>query len=412
MAGATAASPLRLRRLDLLRGLAVLGILTVNIAAFADVSSAAYVPRPGGVPSPADSLAFAATLVLFEGKMRGLFSILFGASLLLFVDRAEAAGRPGARLQMRRLGWLALFGYLHFLLLWEGDILFLYAVAGFLALAFRHAGALPLAAAGLLVFTSWQAWGSSLWIDHVRAEAAAAQGSASPAQARLVRETIEQRRREDAGELERLRGTWPALVRHRLTEDPLRPLRLVFYTLGETLGYVLIGMALLRSGFLTGGWPRRQLSALAWGGTMLGGAASLAFASWAAWRGWPEMAMHLAINFALGLPHLLMTLGYAAVLMRIAPRLLQTRAGQKLEAAGRMALSNYLGTSLAMTALFHGWGLGLVGQYGPLTRVGFVVLGWALMLGCSTLWLGRFRQGPLEWLWRSLTEGRWLPLAK
>ena len=390
----------------------MLGILTVNIASFADVSSAAYAPRPGGTPSPADSLTFAAVLVLFEGKMRALFSILFGASLLLFVERADAADRAGASLQMHRLGWLALFGYLHFLLLWEGDILFLYAAAGFLALAFRHAGALPLAAAGLLVFASWQAWGSSLWIDHVRAEAAAFAGSASPAQTRLLREADESRHRTDAEELQRLRGSWPALVHHRLTVDPLRPLRLLFFTLGETLGYVLIGMALLRSGFFSGGWRRRNLTSLALAGITLGGAASLAFALWAAARGWPAMAMHLAINFALAMPHLLMALGYAAALVLLAPLLLQGRVGLRLEAAGRMALSNYLGTSLVMTALFQGWGLGLAGRYGPAVQMGFVALGWAVMLGFSALWLRHFRQGPVEWLWRSLTEGRPIPLAK
>ena len=104
--------------------------------------------------------------------------------------------------------------------------------------------------------------------------------------------------------------------------------------------------------------------------------------------------------------HIAMALGYAAVLVLLAPRLLDTWLGQRFAAAGRMAFSNYLGTSLVMTALFHGWGLGLAGRFGPAALWLFVLLGWVLMLGWSGPWLSRFRQGPLEWLWRSLTEGR------
>lgn len=78
-------------------------------------------------------------------------------------------------------------------------------------------------------------------------------------------------------------------------------------------------------------------------------------------------------------------------------------------ACGRMAFSNYIGTSLIMTALFYGWGLGLAGRYGHAALWLFVVLGWVSMLAASTLWLARFRRGPLEWAWRSLVEMRFLP---
>jgi uncharacterized protein len=86
--------------------------------------------------------------------------------------------------------------------------------------------------------------------------------------------------------------------------------------------------------------------------------------------------------------------------------LLQTWFGRRLVAAGRMALSNYLLTSLVMAFCFFGWGLGLIGTVGAAGQWGFVILGWAIMLGWSAPWLARFRQGPAEWAWRSLTEGR------
>ncbi|MDE2619781.1 MAG: DUF418 domain-containing protein, partial [Sphingomonadales bacterium] len=109
--------------LDLVRGIAVLGILAINLGGYAGPIAAALSPNLPSPGTPADELWFALTTLVFEGKMRALFTLLFGASLLLFIDRAEARGEDGERLQLRRLGWLALFGYLHYVLLWWGDIL-------------------------------------------------------------------------------------------------------------------------------------------------------------------------------------------------------------------------------------------------------------------------------------------------
>ena len=105
-------------------------------------------------------------------------------------------------------------------------------------------------------------------------------------------------------------------------------------------------------------------------------------------------------------------LGYAALLMLAAPLVIRSWIGQRLIAAGRMAFSNYIGTSLVMCGIFYGWGLGRFGQAGAAEHWLFVVLGWALMLAWSAPWLAHFRQGPLEWLWRSLTEWRRLPLRR
>jgi len=106
------------------------------------------------------------------------------------------------------------------------------------------------------------------------------------------------------------------------------------------------------------------------------------------------------------LPHLLMAIGYAAILVLLAPHIIGSTPGLRIVAAGRMAFSNYIGTTLLMTALFYGWGLGLIGQFGHAGLLAFVVLGWAAILAWSKPWLSRFRYGPLEWLWRCLTYGR------
>lgn len=400
----------RLRILDLIRGIAVLGILAINIASFADIHSATYGPRPHGSGGQADNLAYALSLILFEGKMRALFSILFGASLVLYFERASAAGRNGIVLQLRRLGWLALFGYLHFLLFWDGDILFLYACVGLATLPMRKAPPVHLVVAALLVFSVWQAWGVSLWADHAMAERAVSDGTASADQIRLHRQSIEDRRRDDAEELTLRRSGMAEQVADKLAERALQPLQLVFYMFGETFAYLLIGMALMRSSFFSGGWSRSSLWRMAVAGTGLGGGLTFAFAAWAQLRHYPESAMHLAINFGLGFPHLLMALGYAALIAQSAGRLLACALGQRLESAGRMAFTNYIGMTILMTAIFDGWGLGLFGQFGTAAQWPFILAGWTLMLGLSKPWLTHFTQGPLEWLWRSLTQWRYLPL--
>lgn len=135
--------------------------------------------------------------------------------------------------------------------------------------------------------------------------------------------------------------------------------------------------------------------------------------AWWAWsRDFPPEAMFFLLVGAAGPQHFALTLAWLALLVWAAPLLAGTSVGQRLTAAGRMALSNYLLTSLVMTGIFHGWGLGLIGTVGPAEQWLFVLLGWTIMLGWSAPWLARFRQGPVEWLWRSLTERRRLPLKQ
>ncbi|MFO1254557.1 MAG: DUF418 domain-containing protein [Sphingomonadaceae bacterium] len=405
----SAASPDRIRTLDLIRGVAVLGILAVNVASFAAPGSASFspnLPQPG---STADNWAFAFNLVFFEGKMRALFSMLFGASLLLFIERREAQGRDGAFLQVRRLLWLALLGWLHFVLLWDGDILFAYACVGLGALLVRQAPPVQLVALALPLFLVWQAWGTISWLPSAALEQQVAEGSASPREIREYAGYVADRRDEDRRDTASSLSSYRNEVAARQAEDPAYPLAVLAANWGETLSYVMIGMALLGSGFLAGHWPRRRMLLLALGGTAAGLAATTAFALWAQPRGYPEMAMHMALGYLLSLPHLATALGYAALLVLAAPRVLETRLGQRIEAAGRMAFSNYLGTTLVMCAIFHGWGLGLFGRYGAAGQWPFVLLGWALMLGWSGPWLKRYRQGPLEWVWRNLAEWQLLP---
>jgi len=391
---------------------AVLGILAVNVLSFAAPGSATYAPDGPGPGSAADHWAFAFTFVFFEGKMRALFSILFGASLLLFIERKEAAGAGGSGLQVRRLLWLALFGALHFALLWDGDILLLYACVGLGALLLRRAPARDLALIAALLFSAWQVWGSATWLPSVWQEARVAAGTATAREEAAHDAYRAALRKADREDMAATLQPYAAEVSTRMTQRRDYPLAVIAQTWGETLTYVMIGMALLKSGFFAPTWPRRRMVLLAGSALSAGLALTLAFTGWAMAAGWPAAAMRMAVGYALGWPHLLMALGYAALLVLAAPLLLRGWLGRRLEAAGQMAFSNYIATSVVMTALFSGWGLGLFGAFGPALLWPIVLLVWALMLGWSVPWLQRHRHGPLEWLWRCLTEWRIVPLRR
>lgn len=405
----TASPSDRIRTLDLIRGVAVLGILAVNVATFAGPFSGAHSPNLPVPGSLADNWAFAFTLVFFEGKMRALFSILFGASLLLFVERQDQAGRHGAELQVRRLLWLALFGWLHFLLLWDGDILFLYACVGLGALILRRTPPLQLVVIALLLFTAWQAWGSLGWAPSAVQEDRVIAGTASPSERTQHAKLVAEKRQEDRTDAEVTLSSWPAEVASRQRAHPAYPIAMLAGNWGETLSYMMIGMAVFKAGFFSGGWTRRRLWLLAAGGSGIGIGLTLLFTAWAHPRGYPEFAMYLAISYGLSFPHLLTALGYAALLVLAAPSLLSGAVGKRLEAAGRMAFTNYIACTVMMCAVFYGWGLGWFGQLGAAGQWLVVIAAWALMLAWSQPWLTRFRQGPLEWLWRSLTEWKRLP---
>lgn len=396
----------RIATLDLIRGVAVLGILAINIAGFAGPmasSTSPHLPHPVGA---LDEAAFAFSFVVFEGKMRALFSLLFGAGIVLFCERAEAAERDGDTLQLNRLSWLLLLGVLHYLLLWWGDILFLYAACGIGALLLRQLGDRALLALALTLYYAWHVWGMLDSGAAIEAENAARAGLAGAEQLRLLAGRMAPVLSWTAQELREAHLGYFEIVAVKLADRPFWQFQMISGAFSETLPLMLIGMVLYRRGFFDGTLHRRQLLEVSLACVLAGFALTAMFLGWAWPRHFPPVAMSAALLWGLAMPHLLSGVGYAGLLVLAAPRLAATWLGGRLVAAGRMAFSNYIGTSLVMTALFQGWGLGLYGRVGPLAQWLFVVAGWALMLAWSPVWLRHFRRGPLEWLWRSLVERR------
>lgn len=402
----------RLITLDAMRGFAVMGILAMNIVAFAMPEMAYVSPRAYGGETASDLAAWGLGFLLFDGKMRGLFSILFGASMVLITDRAEATGQNPRSVHYRRMAWLAVFGLCHYFFIWWGDILFLYAAVGCVAFRFRTWEARRLIKWALGLFTLGVVL-TSLFFGAQLAVASAADDPASPmAEAgQGVRDEYAKIDGEVTAELTLFRGPHLPILGERL-DNAANPLIMVLMSFLETLPLMLLGMALFRNGFLTGTWSTDDYrrTALRW---LPPGLALTMVVGWLQWRADFDYIVAVNAFIAWAAPgRLMMTIAYAALLVLVIRAATGSALIARVAATGRAAFSNYLGTSIVMTTVFYGYGFGLFGDVGRWTLYLVCVGMWALMLLWSKPWLDRFRYGPLEWLWRSLARGAVQPMRK
>jgi uncharacterized protein len=401
--------PARLPSLDIVRGVAVMGILLLNIVSFGMPDGAYFNPRAYGGSDGLDLAAYLINFVFFDGRMRGLFSFLFGASMLLVVERAEARGENPASVHFRRMAWLLVFGLIHLWLVWEGDILAHYALVGMFAYLLRGLAVPRLVGLGvvLILFETVLLGGMPFGVymmEHVP-EGSAAAADAARQLAGFNHDFGIPPAADIAQDLALHRGAYAALLADRLHGNPLS----LLMTYGaETLAYMMFGMAALRSGLLGGEWSRpayRKGLAIGFG---IGLPVYVLLAATMINQDFSTFSVTLAVMGLATPVRPLMVLGWACLILLLA------RPGGaltlRIAAAGRMAFTNYLMTSLICTTLFYGYGLG---WFGYLSRAGLylVVLAvWALMLLWSRPWLARFRYGPFEWLWRSLARWKLQPM--
>ena len=405
----------RIVTLDVIRGFAVMGILAMNIVAFAMPFPAYMNPAAYGGDSGVNLASWFASTIFVDGKMRGLFSILFGASTLLVIQRAEQAGLGGAGAHYRRMAFLLIFGLIHFYFVWFGDILALYALCGLLLYAFRNRTpkALVRWALGFLTF-------SLLMFSLMSLPALMADNPSIPAESRQgmleARKQIELETGATSPKIERelsiYRGSYAGQVDYRLVEQAAMPFLSVLMFGWETMGLMLIGMALFKTGYLTGDWTEaRYRKWAAWCFAIgLLGAGALAYAQAASGF---DSVLVFASGMAWSMPFdVLLAIGWAAVVVLWVKRAGASRLRERVAAAGRMAFTNYLMTSVVMTAVFYGWGFSLFGELKRATLWLPVLLMSLLMLAWSKPWLDRFTYGPLEWLWRSLSRLELQPMRK
>jgi uncharacterized protein len=420
----------RISSVDVLRGFALLGILVMNIGDYGLPQGFDYNPTILGPLGKSSLLLWAGRFILFEGKMRALFSMLFGAGVILLTSRLEKRGDAAISgdIFARRNLWLTLFGVLHAYFLWWGDILYFYGMTALLFLyPCRKLKARTLLLAGAVVVLCGVGYRTIRLESRVhlaqRAEEAKRLEPAGQAISDEQKEDIKSwdkvlarshpDQKEQEREIAEMRGGYGSVFRHN-TPIVVDEQGAGFYKFGffDSLGMMLLGMGLLQGGFLTGSWRRPAYiwtAVIGYGvGLPLG-----VFCTWQVWRhGFGPLAMLQWEFLPYDVQRVCVGMAHTAVVLLI------VKAGglkwitKPLAAVGQTALSNYLGTTVVCTMIFDGWGLGLFGRM-PLYQLFYVVAGiWLLNLVASSIWLKHFRFGPMEWVWRSLTYWKRQPMRR
>ncbi|HEX8528279.1 DUF418 domain-containing protein [Allosphingosinicella sp.] len=403
----------RHQSLDFVRGVALFGILLMNIVGMG-LGPAYDNPTVAGGAEGVNLWTWFVINVGFEGTQRALFSILFGAGIILFTSRLEAAERPDcADLYFRRNLWLILFGLVNaWVLLWVGDILYYYGVTALFLYVFRKLSGrvlLGLGIGALALGAAWSAFDSQRLLQaHSEYEAA----SAIPAAARTPeqRETITGWTKREEGmrvapeAFEQMRAAdtasyWSAMWSRGPVIAHFQSWNL-YRGFFDIFGMMLIGMGLFRLGVLTLRIRGRIYLAMMLGGYAIGLPIGLWEANWIMSNGFSPIAYQQA-SITYDASRLAMTIGHLGALMLFVRSGALAWLRSALAAVGRMAFTNYVAHSVVALVLFV-----LMGRFGAYERhqLYFIVLAiWAAQLTISPIWLRHYRFGPLEWLWRYLT---------
>ncbi|MEN8156166.1 MAG: DUF418 domain-containing protein [Bacteroidota bacterium] len=385
----------RIISIDVLRGIAVLGILIMNIQSFS-MPSAAYInPTAYGDLTGINRWVWIFSHILASEKFMSIFSMLFGAGMVIFAENAERKGRNPALLHYRRMGWLLLFGLLHGYLLWYGDILVSYSLCGMLLFLFRKLPPQRLIWIGFgfylvpVILDSLFAFSMPFWPEE------------------SVYSTLQSWKPDDETirhYLDGYRGGWLGQMELRVHGTLfLQTGYFMMQSFWRVFSMMLMGMALYRWRVLsaersTSFYLRMTLTGLVAGYALSGLGVVLNFREQWSMEWSMFLGTHLNYVGSVGV-----ALGYTGLIMLICKWSGMPRFKSLFASVGRMAFTNYILTTLLCTSIFYGHGFGL---YGSVERVFqlLIVLGvWILLMVISPLWLKRFRYGPLEAVWRKLT---------
>ncbi len=394
----------RIDLLDLLRGSAVLGILIVNIQAMAMIGAAYNNPTAFGDFQGSNFLVWFVTYTLFDSKMMSIFSMLFGAGILVMSERAHQHSQNPFWIHTRRMFWLLIFGLLHAHLIWFGDILFAYAICGFMVFWVRHWSARYLIALGC---------GFVLVPVAIFLFSGFALSAMSHDQLDALRDSWQPNPEQVAAEVSAYQGSWIEQMPKRMT-TALGMETFVFSILffWRASGLMLIGMGLFKLGVLTNRCSTRCYVVLGTSCLLVG----LIGVAVGVQRNLAE-GFRMEYSFFFGiLPNyvgsLFVAIGYVCAIALFGRCRCLNLFKYSLKSAGKMALTNYLLQSLIATTIFYGHGMGWFGLVSRTEQLAIVVGIWMVQLIGSPLWLHFFRFGPFEWLWRSLVYLKLQPLKR
>jgi len=401
----------RIQIVDILRGFALFGILLVNMAFFSHPFQSLLFPPDPAMPWY-DRGAKWLIHFLGEGKFYSLFSLLFGLGLILLMARIEGRGGRFVPLYLRRLLVLLGIGAIHAFLIWMGDILILYALLGFLLILFRKARPRT-----LLIWAVILIAGPILF--NAVATGLVALGRSVPEGAEQINQIFAQVEAGYVADLERANRVYATGNFLEITAQ-----RAYDYSSMGMISFFVLGFNVLAM-FLIGVWfGKRQMfqdleanrsrfrKLLLWGlGLGIVGNVTYATLIMTLPRFEPSWPLLLAIA-AQGVGAPLLCLAYVSALCLLALRPAWTARLKVLAPVGQMALTNYLMQSVICTLIFYGYGLGLFGQVGPALGILLTVVIYLVQIPISHWWMKRFRYGPAEWLWRSLTYLKAQPMRR
>ena len=417
----------RINSVDVLRGFSLLGILLMNIVSFGLPFAAYSDPSAyGGADGP--NLAFWLTnQVLFEGKMRAIFSMLFGASVVILTSRAEqrGAGVEIADVYYRRTLWLILIGILHGYLIWYGDILYAYAVVGLTLFPFRKLSGrtLSIIGASILAFHSLQGIGGMFHFRDMQKQVAeinalqaagktlTEEQTATKEQWDKMNKMFKPDKKTIDKEIAAFRGGYIDNMKQRAPITASMQTEMFFqFLIWDVAGMLLLGMGLMKLGVFD---ASRSYKLYAWM-AVIGYGIGIPL-NWTMSRLWMNSGFDFVSMFGYvmapsDLGRFSVAAGHIAVIMMAVKAGSLRWATAALANVGRTALSNYLLTSILCTAFFYGFGFGMFAQlqrYQLLYVLGAV---WTINLVFSAIWLKFYRFGPAEWVWRSLTYCKKQPM--
>jgi len=415
----------RINSLDTLRGFALLGILPANILVFGLYFAAGSDPTVAGGATGLNLASWALFHILVEGKMRCLFSMVFGASVILLTGRVEArTGASAADIYYRRNLWLLVFGLVHSFLLFWGDILFPYALCALILFPFRKLPAKKLLLIGGLFIAFKAGW---LTVDAFRqverrdlaaaalvAEKTGRKPTEEQAEAKREIEAQLSQRKPSPGDLDKEAKKWqgnPWEVISTRAKAAAAWQGLPYYHPAncDILSMMFIGMAFFKLGVFGAARSYRFYAWTAAVGCLTGIPLNF-YTAWLAVEAHFDRVTFAFTSVVYDLARLPVAMAYMALLMIICKAGVLRWLTRRLAAIGQMALSNYILHSVICTVVFTGSGFGL---YGRLERyeLYYVVVGcWVASMVASPVWLRYYRFGPLEWCWRSVTYAKRQPM--
>ncbi len=418
----------RILSLDILRGISLLGILLMNIPGFG-LFRAYDDPTNSGGSTGWNLNVWWINSMFFEGTMRGIFSMLFGAGILIFMEkgRNEQNSTNVSDLFFRRLLWLLVFGVIHcYVLLWDGEILYAYALVGMFAYSFRmlSPAKLVLGATIVLLFASLIALSDYIHVTN---------SSESASNAKLKMENCEALSKEEEKAIEdwdtrvgQMKATpeqlqeeitarskdYFSILVHKIPENQYMQTTFMYrINFWDILAMMLMGMAFFKSGIFTGERSVRFYLQMILFGYAIGLTVNYLELQHIMSHNFSLLALHKTwLSYNLG--RVPLTIGHIGLIMLFIRSGFFSLLQRSLAAVGQMAFTNYLMQSVICNTLFLGFGFGL---YGKLQRyeLYYIVAGvWLFQLIVSPIWMRYFRFGPMEWVWRSLTYWQKPPFKK